>query len=270
MESLPSRAFSRDVEDDLDVVAGWLRQAQRVLFITGAGISADSGLPTYRGVGGLYDGEATEDGLSIEDALSGEVLELRPDITWKYLLQIERNCRDAAPNLAHRAIACLERRLQRVMVFTQNVDGLHRMAGSREVVEIHGNLRELRCSRCAHREAACLEGREMPPRCPACGGVLRPEVVLFGEALPEGEMDRFVDALDEGFDLVFSIGTSGAFPYIAQPVAMAAAEGVPTVEINPASTRLSGLVDIRLPLGAAEAMSALLARLGLDPACCPE
>lgn len=270
MEYLPSRPFLREVEEDLDIVAGWLRQAQRVLFITGAGISADSGLPTYRGVGGLYDGEATEDGLSIEDALSGELLQLRPDITWKYLLQIERNCRGAAPNLAHRAIACLERRRERVMVFTQNVDGLHRLAGSREVVEIHGNLRELHCPRCGHREPTRLEGRAMPPRCSACGGVLRPDVVLFGEALPEGEMRRFVEALDEGFDLVFSIGTSGVFPYIAQPVAVAASGGVPTVEINPAGTRLSGLVDIHLPLGAAEAMSALLDRLGLDPDRCSE
>lgn len=253
----------------LDAVAEQLRHARSALFITGAGISADSGLPTYRGVGGLYDSETTEEGLRIEDALSGEVFSMRPDITWKYLIQIEENCRGAQPNAAHRAIACLERHLDRVMVFTQNVDGLHRAAGSQEIVEIHGNLQELMCTACSHEEAATdMSGREVPPLCPACGAVLRPKVVLFGEALPEDELDRFIEAFQEGFDIVFSIGTSSIFPYIVQPVVLAAASGIPTVEINPARTKLSDTVDYYLPLGAAEAMRGIVARLGLDPDDC--
>jgi NAD-dependent deacetylase len=252
------------IEATLDAVAAHLRQARRVLFITGAGISADSGLPTYRGVGGLYAGEPTADGLRIEEALSGEVFAIRPDITWKYLIQIEENCRGARPNAAHRAIAWLEKHLDRVMVFTQNVDGLHRTAGSGEIVEIHGNLQELACTSCSHQEvAADMSGREIPPLCPACGAVLRPKVVLFGEALPEDELDRFIDAFQEGFDIVFSIGTSSAFPYIAQPVVLAAASGIPTVEINPARTQLSDIVDFHVPLGAAEAMTGIVRRLGI-------
>ncbi len=253
----------------LDAVAEQLRHARSALFITGAGISADSGLPTYRGVGGLYDSETTEEGLCIEDALSGEVFSMRPDITWKYLIQIEENCRGAQPNAAHRAIACLERHLDRVMVFTQNVDGLHRAAGSHEIVEIHGNLQELMCTACNHEEAATdMSDRQVPPLCPACGAVLRPKVVLFGEALPEDELDRFIEAFQEGFDIVFSIGTSSIFPYIVQPVVLAAASGIPTVEINPARTKLSDTVDYYLPLGAAEAMSGIVKRLGLDPDGC--
>lgn len=253
------------IEATLDAVAAHLRQARRVLFITGAGISADSGLPTYRGVGGLYAGEPTADGLRIEEALSGEVFAIRPDITWKYLIQIEENCRGALPNAAHRAIAVLERHLERVMVFTQNVDGLHRAAGSEEIVEIHGNLQELACTVCPHEEeAGDMGGREIPPRCPACGGVLRPKVVLFGEALPEEELDRFIDAFQEGFDMVFSIGTSSIFPYITQPVVFAASSGIPTVEINPARTPLSDMVDFYLPLGAADAMTRILGELGLE------
>ncbi len=256
--------FDASVEAALDAVADCLRRARRALFITGAGISADSGLPTYRGVGGLYDNEATEEGLRIEDALSGEVFSLRPDITWKYLAQIEENCRGARPNAAHRAIARLDDVLERVMVFTQNVDGLHRAAGSREIIEIHGNLHELTCTRCRHEEvAADFAGREMPPRCPACGGILRPKVVLFGEMLPEEALNRFIDALQDGFDIVFSIGTSSVFPYIVQPVVFAAGSGIPTVEINPSPTALSDIVDFALPLGAAEAMSAILARAGM-------
>ena len=209
------KPYSEAVEAALDAVAEHLRHARTALFITGAGISADSGLPTYRGVGGLYDSEATEEGLRIEDALSGEVFAMRPDITWKYLIQIEENCRGAKPNAAHLAIAALDEHLDRVMVFTQNVDGLHRQAGSRDIVEIHGNLQELECTECSHEEiAADLSGREVPPLCPACGAVLRPRVVLFGEALPEEPLDRFIDAFQEGFDIVFTIGTSSIFPYI--------------------------------------------------------
>lgn len=263
MVSMKQRAHS--TADILDAVADHLMRARRALFITGAGISADSGLPTYRGVGGLYNRERTADGLRIEEALSGEVFALRPDITWKYLIQIEENCRGARPNAAHRAIALLERRLARVMVYTQNVDGLHRQAGSRDIIEIHGNLQQLMCTACPHEEVANgLEGREIPPRCPDCGGILRPKVVLFGEELPSDALDRFIDAFHEGFDIVFSIGTSSIFPYIVQPVIMAATSGIPTVEINPARTPLSDLVDYDVPLGAAQAMTGIAERLGLD------
>ena len=257
--------YSTSIDAVLDAVAEQLRNARSALFITGAGISADSGLPTYRGVGGLYDSETTEEGLRIEDALSGEVFSMRPDITWKYLIQIEENCRGAKPNAAHLAIAALDEHLDRVMVFTQNVDGLHRQAGSRDIVEIHGNLQELECTECSHEEiAADLSGREVPPLCPACGAVLRPRVVLFGEALPEEPLDRFIDAFQEGFDIVFTIGTSSIFPYITQPVVLAAGSGIPTVEINPSRTMLTDIVDYYLPLGAAEAMTAILERLALE------
>lgn len=257
-------ADSPSVEATLDAVAGQMRQARRALFITGAGISADSGLPTYRGVGGLYDREVTAEGLRIEEALSGEVFVQHPEITWKYLIQIEENCRGAEPNAAHRAIACLEEHLDRVMVFTQNVDGLHRAAGSREIIEIHGNLQELVCTICTHQEVAGdMSGREIPPLCPDCGAVLRPKVVLFGEVLPERELDRFIDAFQQGFDIVFTIGTSSVFPYIVQPVVLAAASGIPTVEINPARTQLSDIVDYYLPMGAAEAMTGIVRRLGI-------
>lgn len=246
----------------LDKIARLLENSQNVLFITGAGISADSGLPTYRGVGGLYNDESTDEGLPIEVALSGEVFAMRPDITWKYLAQIEHNCRGAQPNAAHLAIAALERSQTNVMVFTQNVDGLHRLAGSRNLLEIHGNLQELICTECDFEELSTnFEGRDLPPLCPECGSVLRPKVVLFGEALPEDVMDQFMSAMDDGFDMVFVIGTSGVFPYIAEPVIWCSQAGIPTVEINPVKTRLSQHVDFHLPLGAAEAMAAIMSRM---------
>ncbi len=243
----------------IEKIARHLNRARRVLFITGAGISADSGLPTYRGVGGLYNDDATEDGLPIETALSGHMFAQRPDITWKYLAQIADNCRGARPNPAHLAIARLEEALPGgVTVFTQNVDGLHRLAGSSRLIEIHGNLQTLICPACGFTEAVDdLAGRQLPPACPACGGVLRPDVVLFGEALPEDALQRFADTLEEGVDALFVIGTTGVFPYIAEPVVWAARAGIPTIEINPQQTRLTPYVDHHLPLGAATAMSAI-------------
>jgi NAD-dependent deacetylase len=249
------------MQDDqaIATIGQLLQRARRVLFITGAGISADSGLPTYRGVGGLYNSGTTEEGMAIEDALSGEVFALQPEITWKYLAAIERNCRDAQPNAAHLAIAELERRLPYVLVLTQNIDGLHRAAGSRELIEIHGGLKNFSCPACDFKEyRESLAGHALPPRCPRCGTVLRTDVVLFGEALPSGAIQHLYEAMEDGFDLVFTIGTSAVFPYIVEPVVWALRNGIPTVEINPVYTQLSDHVDFYLPLGAAAAMRAIL------------
>ena len=231
-----------------------LRALRRVLFITGAGISADSGLPTYRGVGGLYNDEATEDGMAIEEALSGACFAARPDITWKYLAQIEHNCRQAAPNAAHRAIAALDDSHE-VVVLTQNIDGLHSQAGSRNLIEIHGTLAERYCTQCG--AAADTADAAIPPRCHQCGGIVRPNVVLFGEMLPERAISRLYRELDTGFDMVFVIGTTAVFPYIAEPVLRAVQRGAPTVEINPAHTFLSNRVSWHVAAGAAEAMTAI-------------
>lgn len=242
------------MEETYREIAARLREARRILFITGAGISADSGLPTYRGVGGLYNDEATEDGLSIEDALSGECMSIRPEITWKYLAQVERNCHGVQPNAAHLAIAGLERRCD-VVVLTQNIDGLHIKAGSSNVIEIHGTLEARYCAHCG--TPADARDDRVPPRCKQCGEIVRPRVVLFGEMLPETALNRLYDELARGFDMVFVIGTTAVFPYIAEPVLRAARAGVPTVEINPARTRLSDLVRYYIPERAAVALPEL-------------
>ena len=255
-------SLSAAVAKDCGTIASTLKEAKRVLFITGAGISADSGLPTYRGVGGLYNGESTEDGLEIEEALSGECLAVRPDITWKYLAEIEANCRGAQPNAAHRLIAALEQEKALVCVLTQNVDGLHRAAGSRNVIEIHGTVHRLHCMDCHHgRKVPDYAGLQIPPECPQCGGIMRPEVVLFGEALPERALASLESVLEQGVDMVVSIGTTSVFPYIAGPVVWAARQGVPTVEINPDDTTVSGVVEHRLRMSAAEALPELWRRM---------
>lgn len=246
----------------LDEIAALCAGARSMLFITGAGISADSGLPTYRGIGGLYNGNATDEGYAIEEALSGGMMAQRPEITWKYLGQIEANCRGAQPNAAHAAIAWLEERKGGVTVLTQNIDGLHRAAGSRDLIEIHGTLHRLSCIACGlRREVRDYAGMAMPPDCPDCGAMLRPDVVLFGEALPQGAVQRLIAIVERGVDLVFSIGTTSVFPYIAEPVFDALRRGVPTVEINPGASRVSDYVDYRLQMGAAQAMTELRRRL---------
>lgn len=244
-------------------VARLLTQARSALFITGAGMSADSGLPTYRGIGGLYDSGASEEGMPIEVLLSGQLFARRPDLTWKYLATIERACRGAAPNRGHEVLALLEGRLPRCVVLTQNVDGFHHRAGSREVIEIHGNLHELVCTACPWRERVADYGAlTIPPACPRCGAVVRPDVVLFGEMLPDEAVDRLERELATGFDAVFTIGTTSVFPYIAAPVSLARAKGVPTVEINPDESEVSDLVDIRIRAGARDALDAVWDELG--------
>ncbi|MET0391287.1 MAG: NAD-dependent protein deacylase [Polyangiales bacterium] len=230
---------------------------RRLLFITGAGVSAESGLPTYRGVSGLYTNAHTEQGVPIEVALSGPMFRRKPELTWHHIAQIEQAVRGAQPNLAHRTIARLEQSHE-VVVLTQNVDSLHRAAGSTQVIDIHGDCRELMCTRCDHRETrASYEGLTVPPHCPTCGAIVRPDVVLFEEALPVDKLQRLERELRVGFDAYFSIGTSSLFAYIAEPMLRGARRGALTVEINPEQTPISELVEIKLPCGAGEALSAV-------------
>jgi NAD-dependent deacetylase len=239
-------------------IVALLKKSQNILFITGAGISADSGLPTYRGIGGLYNDKVTEEGMSIETALAGETLEARPEITWKYLSQIEKNCRSARYNRGHTVIAETEKRFERVWVLTQNIDGFHRAAGSRNVIDIHGDMHRLLCTRCGWR--ACIKDFseiKIPPQCPQCKAIARPEVVFFGEMLPEEKLALLYRELRRGFDIYFSVGTTSVFPYIQQPILYAKSSGCPTIEINPADTEVSHMVDIKLGMGAAEALDAI-------------
>src|SRR5215471_4385328 len=176
--------------DDLrriDQVVDLLRQSRSLLVITGAGLSADSGLPTYRGVGGLYDGRDPEEGVPIETLLSAEVMERRPELTWKYLHQIERSCRAARPNRGHAVIAEMEAHFERVWVLTQNVDGFHHRAGSRNVIDIHGTLHQIRCTRCKFEQSVTdYEGFSIPPHCPHCREVLRPVSFCSGNGSRPG------------------------------------------------------------------------------------
>jgi NAD-dependent deacetylase len=141
----------------------------------------------------------------------------------------------------------LEQVVPEVVVLTQNVDGFHTQAGSSEVIEIHGNLHRLRCVGCAWRdEVDDYSHLLIPPKCPDCGTLIRPDVVLFGEMLPLPAVSTLDRHLRKGFDVVFSIGTTSVFPYIADPIIRARHHQRLTVEINPGDTQVSHLVRHRI------------------------
>jgi NAD-dependent deacetylase len=247
-----------DFDQEVEAVVTFLKQANDVFVVTGAGISADSGLPTYRGFGGLYDDKVTEEGIPIEEALSGPMLRSRPALTWKYLAEIERGARGAKFNRAHEVLAEMESEFRRFWILTQNIDGFHSSAGSKNVIEIHGNMHRMICTKCPYQRIYDdYTNFQIPPVCPECAAMVRPAVVLFEELLPENEITTLYRESETPFDLVISIGTSGYFPYIVQPLINARRMGIPTVEINPGETTISNLVDIKLPLRAAEALDVI-------------
>jgi NAD-dependent deacetylase len=245
-------------------VAQAIKQAERILVITGAGLSADSGLPTYRGLGGLYNGHTAE-GLPIEAALSGSMLQRDPALCWKYLAELGRACLGAQANAGHYAIAELQRRKPQCWLLTQNIDGYHRAAGSpmERVIEIHGELAPLYCQSCGAVDAELAEhlSRPLPPKCRQCAGVLRPPVVLFEEMLPEQAIETLYAEVRKGFEVVISIGTSASFPYIVEPLLRTRQNGGFTVEINPQRTDLSGRVDVHLQGRALDVLPVLLSHI---------
>lgn len=244
--------------------AAALRNAQRILIITGAGLSADSGLPTYRGVGGLYNGQ-TDDGVPIEMALSGPMLRRDPALCWKYIAELGKACLGAQPNDAHYAIAELQRKKPECWVLTQNVDGYHRAAGSppERLIEIHGQLAPLFCQSCAAQdtELSVHLQRPLPPLCRLCGGVLRPSVVLFQEMLPEQALNTLYEEMAKGFDVVLSIGTTASFPYIHEPVFRTRVCGGFTAEINLTPTDQSAQMDAFFACRAVHVMRELLSHI---------
>jgi NAD-dependent deacetylase len=256
-------------------LADRLRGVRSVGVITGAGISAESGIPTYRGKGGIYD-DPNEGDRTIE-ALSAPTLISDPDRTWRALYQIAGAAAGAAPNAAHAAIVEIERRAERFVLLTQNVDGLHRLAGSRNIIDIHGDAFSLLCTGCGRQNRfadpraplACADHlciademkRGRAPRC-RCGKVYRPEVVLFGEMLPGDKLARLHNEFYANPpECVISVGTSNMFPYIVEPVVVAARAGRLTIEVNPEPTTISDLVDYHLKASAGDALPAIVKEL---------
>jgi len=216
----------------LERVRTLLAEARSVVALTGAGCSAESGVPTFRGPAGLWRTFRPED-LATPDAFEKD-----PRLVWEWYDWRRGLIAEAKPNPGHEALVDLERRIPDLTLITQNVDGLHALAGSRRLLELHGSLWRTRCLSCAEvREDRDTRSRSLPPRC-ACGGLLRPDVVWFGEALPVDLLRRSLHAI-EACDLMLVVGTSSLVQPAASFAEAVLVRGVPVVEINLDPTPLS-------------------------------
>jgi NAD-dependent deacetylase len=230
-----------------------LRSASSVFALTGSGISAESGLPTFRGAGGLWRRHR------VEELASPEGFSRDPELVWTWYNQRKAAYERAQPNEGHRALARLEERLSCLTLATQNVDSLHRRAGSRRVIELHGDLREARCTRCDERLVLEAAGLPLDRIRHCCGGMMRPNVVWFGEPLPQAAWQTAREAASRA-DVILVIGTS-AVVYPAAALASGCSDAAFVAEINTEATALSGRADCVLRARASEALASLASAL---------
>ncbi len=225
-----------------------LREHERIVFFTGAGLSVESGIPTYRGKGGVWER------YNYEDYACQRAFDRDPEKVWEFHEERRRAIAACEPNTAHEIIAKIQAERPATRIVTQNIDGLHQRAGGRDVVELHGSLWRLRCD----SEGKVREDLSLPlasRRCD-CGAWLRPDIVWFEDPLDMATVQRAIEALD-GCDCLVSIGTSGqVYPAAELPV-IAMRGGALTVEINPEQTPLSRFFDLRLRGSACEMLPRL-------------
>lgn len=250
------------IERAIEHAAELLRASKHVVALTGAGLSAESGIPTYRGP----DGEWTKFG---EPTIDGwELFQTNPAAWWEAAVESTKSpsrfheaLEQAAPNAGHYAMAEMEGEGMLAHVITQNIDDLHRRAGSRGLTEIHGNRFKARCMNCGHRELlGQIRLDRLPPLCLVCGGTMKVDVVMFGEPIPQDALTMCYRqaALADGF---LSVGTSAVVYPAAQFPILAKQRSVPLIEVNPGETDLSPLADVAIRAPAGEAMPALLEAL---------
>ena len=234
-------------------VAALLTPTARVTVLTGAGVSAASGVPTFRGSGGLWKSFRPED-LATPQAFARD-----PSTVWEWYDWRRGLIAGCAPNAAHHVLASWSRRWPRFTLITQNVDGLHERAGTGRVVRLHGSIWEVGCwDDCGRTPRRWRDDRvpiAPPPQCDACGGLLRPGVVWFGESLDPRDISAATDAAD--CDVFLTIGTSAIVYPAAGLLDIARAHGATTVEINPDATAATATVDVALAARAEEALPAI-------------
>ena len=239
-------------------LADRLRQAQHVFALTGSGISAESGVPTFRDAQtGLWSRYSPQQ-LATPDAFNED-----PELVWRWYTSRRDNLARVMPNAAHDAVARLESLVPEFTLVTQNVDGLHQRAGSRNVLEFHGNLMSNRCSRDGSLQVAPPESDNVPPLCPDCGAYLRPGVVWFGEPIPTEVLQRAFEAAG-ACDVYFSIGTSSVVHPAASLVEAAMQNDAIIIEVNPETTPLTRYADFVLAQQAGTVLPELLTHLTVE------
>jgi NAD-dependent deacetylase len=225
----------------LHEAANLLRQAQRVAVLTGAGISAESGLPTFRGAGGLWEGHR------VEDVATPTAFRRDPALVWRFYNARRAALATVKPNAGHIALVKLEHRLGggNFTLITQNVDGLHHVAGSKRVVELHGCIARVRCTGCRAIQERGHEPLPELPRCDQCGELLRPDIVWFHETLPE---EAWIEAENAALtcQCMLVVGTSGVVYPAAGLVELARRKGARVIEINVERTPTRDPLDVSL------------------------
>jgi NAD-dependent deacetylase len=228
-----------------------LKNARYIVVLTGAGISAESGIPTFRGEDGLWKHYRAE------ELATPEAFEKNPELVWEWYCWRRAIISKASPNSGHIAIAELENRYNNFLLITQNVDGLHRIAGNKRLVEIHGNIWETRCVKCGAVEQNYELNFKNIGTCNSCGGQKRPNVVWFGESIPHANLEMAYSAAGS-CDLMIVAGTSG----IVQPAAslpfIAKQSGAFIIDINIEPTPISAIADVFLKGKCGEILPGLL------------
>jgi NAD-dependent deacetylase len=214
-----------------------LRVVRRIVVLTGAGVSQESGLRTFRdaqtGLWAQY---------KPHELASPEAFQRDPKLVWDWYAWRREAIKAVRPNQGHYALVEMERHIPEFTLITQNVDGLHCMAGSQNVLELHGNIQRVRCADCRTFAETWEDDSESVPRCRVCGGLLRPDVVWFGEALPRAQLEAAVEA-SRSCEIFFSIGTSGVVQPAASLGFAAHNRGAAVVEINVEPTPLTPKAD---------------------------
>jgi len=252
-----------DAIDPLDALAFLLTKSQRIVALTGAGVSAESGVPTFRDAQSGLWAKYNPKQLATPDAYRRDPVLVTRWYDWRR--ETLATCR---PNPGHAALASLQRatrsRAATFTLITQNIDRLHHEAGSQDVIELHGSIWTWRCDDCgAEAEERTVPFESHPPTCDECGGPRRPGVVWFGESLPEAAIEAAVSAAS-GCDLFLSIGTSSTVSPASSLIELARQSRAHTVEINPAPTPETDLVDLVIAAPSGEALPDALRRAGID------
>lgn len=243
------------LDEALDRAASLLRPARKVAVLTGAGISAESGLATFRGAGGLWEGHR------VEDVATPRAFARDPLLVWRFYHLRRANLATVKPNPGHQALVELEARLgDTFTLVTQNVDGLHQAAGSKNVLEIHGAIRRVRCTRCTRVTDRGVEALPETPRCEKCDGLLRPDVVWFEEALPDDIWGRAVQAV-QTCDCFLVVGTSAVVYPAAGLIDVARMEGAEVIEANLEPSAASARADVVLRGPSGTTLPELIKRL---------
>jgi len=247
--------------NDIKRAAERLAKAKYLVVITGAGISNESGIPTFRGADGLWKNYRAE------ELATPWAFEQDPETVWKWYDWRRGIIGKAEPNPGHHAIRQLEDRFEKFLLITQNVDGLHGRTGMKKMVEIHGNLWRVRCTREGITSMLMdVPLTSIPPKC-HCGALLRPDVVWFGESLPGEALERSFRAL-EMCDALIVAGTSGAVYPVASFPETVKNNGGFVIEINTEETPISNIADISLHGRSGEVLPALVEALGTNPNSC--